>query len=257
VTDCLCSGVQPRFQSWGVQFLGLGYCTEQNTDGIPSFVDCSLLRNGNHTLHQKSWGGPSKFWGSRPPNLPSGCTLAYVHPRNFYLNACHHPVSKCIYFSKACRCTIGSVAIRNFMMTAWAPKLFTQKTLTLRCGPALLCQLLFRESWHSIAGWLLDKPFTITSFSLATPSASMRSGGIYVVYIPQWFILQHTAKQVAMVWACAAKRRHWLGEEMYGKWRAPDQEVDQRGHGQRLCKKIVKHAIWTGRMRWIVVEGRW
>ena len=26
------------------------------------------------------------------------------------------------------------------------------------------------------------------------------------------------AKQVAMVWACAAKRRHWLGEEMYGIW---------------------------------------
>ena len=27
-----------------------------------------------------------------------------------------------------------------------------------------------------------------------------------------------TAKQAAMVWACAAKRRHWLGEEMYGIW---------------------------------------
>jgi len=25
-----------------------------------------------------------------------------------------------------------------------------------------------------------------------------------------------TAKQVATVWACAAKRRQWLGEEMYG-----------------------------------------
>ena len=60
-------GAQPRFQSWGVQFLGLGYCTEQNTDGIPSFVHCSLLRNVNHTLHQKSWGGPSKFWGGPDP----------------------------------------------------------------------------------------------------------------------------------------------------------------------------------------------
>jgi len=68
-------GAQPRFQSWGVQFLGLGYCTEQNTDGIPSFVDCSLLRNGNHTLHQKSWGGPSKFLGVRTPLTPSGCAL--------------------------------------------------------------------------------------------------------------------------------------------------------------------------------------
>jgi len=28
------------------------------------------------------------------------------------------------------------------------------------------------------------------------------------------------------------------------RWRAPDQEVDQRGHGKRLCKKIVKHINW-------------
>jgi len=27
------------------------------------------------------------------------------------------------------------------------------------------------------------------------------------------------------------------------RWRAPDQEVDQRGHGRRLCKKIAKHII--------------
>jgi len=58
----------------GVQFLGLGYSTEQNTDDIPSFVDCSLLHNGNHTLHQKSWGVLSKFWGSGPPPT-SGCAL--------------------------------------------------------------------------------------------------------------------------------------------------------------------------------------
>jgi len=48
------------------------YCTERNTDGIRSFVHCSLLCNGNHhTLHQKSWGGPSKFGGgSGPPRPP-------------------------------------------------------------------------------------------------------------------------------------------------------------------------------------------
>jgi len=28
-------------------------------------------------------------------------------------------------------------------------------------------------------------------------------------------------------------------------WRAPDQDVDQSGHGQRLCKEIAKHTIWT------------
>ena len=38
--------------------------------------------------------------------------------------------------------------------------------------------------------------------------------------------------------------------------KAPDQEVDQRGHGERLCKKIGKHVIWTRRMLWIVIDGR-
>ena len=32
------------FSKLGVQFLGLGYYTEQNTDGIPSFVPCSLRK---------------------------------------------------------------------------------------------------------------------------------------------------------------------------------------------------------------------
>jgi len=27
------------------------------------------------------------------------------------------------------------------------------------------------------------------------------------------------------------------------RWRAPDQEVDQRGHGKRLCKNIAKLVI--------------
>jgi len=61
------------FSKLGGQFLGLGYCTEQNTDGIPNFVHCRLSRNGNHTLHQKSWGGPSKFLGG--PDLPDPQSL--------------------------------------------------------------------------------------------------------------------------------------------------------------------------------------
>jgi len=40
------------------------------------------------------------------------------------------------------------------------------------------------------------------------------------------------------------------------RWRAPDQEVDQRGYGERLCKKTAKHVIWTGKMLWIMVDGR-
>ena len=75
--DKLQTRTKPAFQgrnhvfNVGVQFVGLGYYTEQNTDGIPSFVDCSLLRNGIHNLHQKSWGGPSNFFGgSGPPDPP-------------------------------------------------------------------------------------------------------------------------------------------------------------------------------------------
>jgi len=34
----------------------------------------------------------------------------------------------------------------------------------------------------------------------------------------RWYNIDTTAKHVAMVWACAAKRRHWLGEKMYGIW---------------------------------------
>jgi len=71
------SGAQPRFQSSGVQFLGLSYCTEQNTDGIPSFVHSSLLRNGNHILHQKV--GVVRpiffFWGGADP-LPDPQVVA-------------------------------------------------------------------------------------------------------------------------------------------------------------------------------------
>jgi len=40
------------------------------------------------------------------------------------------------------------------------------------------------------------------------------------------------------------------------RWRAPDQEVNQKGRGERLCKKIAKHAVWTGRMLWIIVDGQ-
>jgi len=34
----------------------------------------------------------------------------------------------------------------------------------------------------------------------------------------RWHNLSTTAKQVVMVWACVAKRRQWLGEEMYRIW---------------------------------------
>jgi len=69
----------------------------------------------------------------------------------------------------------------------------------------------------------------------------------------RWHNLGTTAKQVVMVWACAAKRRQWLGEEMYGVW-SGEFQIDQRGPGERWCKKTVKHVNWTGRMMWIIVD---
>jgi len=46
----------------------------------------------------------------------------------------------------------------------------------------------------------------------------------------------------------------WVKICMKYEVEASRQEVDQRGCGQRLCKKIAKHVIWTGRMLWIVVD---
>jgi len=34
-----------------------------------------------------------------------------------------------------------------------------------------------------------------------------------------------------------------IGRNVFAmKWKVPDQEVDQRGFGERLCKKTVRHA---------------
>jgi len=35
----------------------------------------------------------------------------------------------------------------------------------------------------------------------------------------------------------------WVKKCMEYEMEAPDQEVDQKGHGKRLCKKIVRHVI--------------
>jgi len=38
------------------------------------------------------------------------------------------------------------------------------------------------------------------------------------------------------------------------KWWVPDQEVDQRGLGEKLYKNTVKHVSHIGRMLWITVD---
>jgi len=70
------------FSKLGVQCLGVGYCTEQNADGIPSFMHCSLLRNGNHTLHQKVGVVRLNLGGGGPdphrPHMVAPLTLSLV-----------------------------------------------------------------------------------------------------------------------------------------------------------------------------------
>jgi len=46
----------------------------------------------------------------------------------------------------------------------------------------------------------------------------------------------------------------WVKKGMEYDVEGSEQEVDQRGVGERLCKKTVKHVNWTGRMLWIVVD---
>jgi len=42
---------------------------------------------------------------------------------------------------------------------------------------------------------------------------------------------------------CKKKTTDLVKKCMEYEVEAPDQEVDQRGHGKRLCKKIAKHII--------------
>jgi len=115
------AGAQPRFQSWGVKFLGVGYCTEQNTHGIPSCVHCRLLRNGSHTLHQRSWGGPFKFWGSGPPPtlLPVVAPLIGCARRFLSANYTRALFSVVLMLTTPCLKNVPPLACYNFDAHEW------------------------------------------------------------------------------------------------------------------------------------------
>jgi len=71
------------------------------------------------------------------------------------------------------------------------------------------------------------------------PSKELRErlGIDYIILILQ---------QNRLRWYCHVLRNEdtdWVKKLWNMRWRAPDQEVDQRGHGNRLCKKIAKHVI--------------
>jgi len=56
-----------------------------------------------------------------------------------------------------------------------------------------------------------------------------------------------------MVWAGVAKRRHWLGEEMYGIWGGGLRTKKDMDRG---CAKRLPSMQFERRMLWIVVDGR-
>ena len=74
------AGAQSRFQSWGVQFLGLGYCTEQNAMVYPVSWTALCFVTVITLFIKNVWGGPSNFffWGGvRTPRPLSGCALVH------------------------------------------------------------------------------------------------------------------------------------------------------------------------------------
>jgi len=51
-----------------------------------------------------------------------------------------------------------------------------------------------------------------------------------------------------MVWACAAKRRQWLGEEMYGVWNGGCQAKSLRGRPKKTWREIVETDFQTRKL---------
>jgi len=54
---------------------------------------------------------------------------------------------------------------------------------------------------------------------------------------------------------CKKKRMIGCRNVLSMKWGVPDQEVDERGLREGLCKKTVKHINRTRRLLWIVIDG--
>jgi len=64
-------------------------------------------------------------------------------------------------------------------------------------------------------------------------------------------ILSHTCQSMHITGYVESYRRNACST----KQRVQNKEEDQRGPGERLSKRTVKHVNWTQRMLWIVVNG--
>jgi len=82
----------------------------------------------------------------------------------------------------------------------WSPALCTSSTQIISAYAPLVTTALHSQTPLA----LLNGFITFSGF---------RSGSFLF-----WYNLDTTAKQDAIEWSCVAKRRRWLGEEMYGIW---------------------------------------
>ena len=84
-------------------------------------------------------------------------------------------------------------------------------------------------------------------------------------YRYRWHSIGITAEQAAMVWACAVKRRWWLGEEMPGVWsrgsktKRKTKEDLERGCGKGLqaCKENKEDAVDRSRWKKLIKDVWW
>jgi len=75
-------GVTMHVFKVGVQLLGLGYCTEQHTDGIPSFVHCSLQLRKKLGWSVQILGVRTPQWLRPCTSLFKPCSRVYTVPAN-------------------------------------------------------------------------------------------------------------------------------------------------------------------------------
>jgi len=97
---------------------------------------------------------------------------------------------------------------------------------------------LWRDQCRSIGASLLN-PYLRVLFAFLTIGSGEPYEAVLVSYVLKCSLVPYdidtTAKEVAMVWACAAKRRHWVKKCM-------EYEVEgsrPRGRPRRTWKEVV------------------
>jgi len=137
------------------------------------------------------------------------------------------------------------------MTAAVVSNLIIDDNKRANCWPLTVIVYWTREGWGSPPPHIpyISSPnqcllFATRAHTIATcfPTVSIISSIPERKTRNRWYHIDTTAKQVAMVWACVAKRRHWLGEEMNGI-KCMEYEVEgsrPRGRPKRTWREVVQ-----------------